>query len=75
MLADMWYQAHIDFWSLKQSLCCTYILNVSAIVFNDLQILIHLIIIMPCKHCYYLYIIDEKTRAQRGRVNGSRSHS
>lgn len=20
---------------------------------------------MPCKHCYYLYIIDEKPRAQR----------
>lgn len=36
----------------------------SATVLNYLQILIHLIIITPYKHCYYLYIIGEKTEAQ-----------
>lgn len=40
-------------------------LDVLAIVLNDSQILIHLIIIAPYKHCYYLHIIDEKTEAQR----------
>lgn len=75
VLPDTQYQAHGDFWSLKQSLRCTYILNVLAIVLNDLQILIHLIIIRPYKHCYCLCIIDEKTKAQRGWENSSRSHS
>lgn len=40
-------------------------LDVLAIVLNDSQILFHLIIIAPYKHCYYLHIIDEKTEAQR----------